>query len=148
MRCSADRRERRGARSNSSQVGNGTACAASCRRAFGNKATSCVRSGAPGNACTGSKAELVAEGVERAVRGNGPLSLACCLIPNGLEERGLLTPVEHGEDVPDVFDEEAVRCRAELGKKEQLLLNRGSEIGEQQNSRQTAPAETGQRREL
>ena len=86
--------------------------------------------------------------MERAVRGNGPLSLARCLTPDGLEQGGLLTPVEHGEEVPDVFEEEAVRCRAELGKKEQLLLNRGSEIGEQQDLGQTAPAETGQRREL
>src|SRR4051794_11610702 len=46
------------------------------------------------------------------------LSLARCLTPDGLEQGGLLTPVEHGEDVPDVFEEEAVRCRAELGKKE------------------------------
>src|SRR3954471_21198955 len=36
MRCWAARRERRGARSNSSRDGNGTACEASCRRACGN----------------------------------------------------------------------------------------------------------------
>src|SRR3954466_6202314 len=42
MRCWAARRERRGARSNSSRAGNGTACEASCRRACGNKGTSCA----------------------------------------------------------------------------------------------------------
>src|SRR4051794_21031415 len=64
MRCWAARRERRGARSNSSRAGNGTACGASCRRACGNKGTSCACSCAPASACTGSKAELLPQGAE------------------------------------------------------------------------------------
>ena len=64
MRCWAARRERRGARSNSSPAGNGTACEASCRRACGNKGTRCACSCAPASACTGSKAELVLNGAQ------------------------------------------------------------------------------------
>jgi len=85
---------------------------------------------------------------QRNGQGKRSLRLARRLTPNGLEQCGLLAPVEHPENVPDVFNEEAVRRRAELGKKEQLLLNFGSEIGEQQNLRQTTPAEASQRREL
>src|SRR5690242_6152686 len=59
---------------------------------------------------------------QRNGQGKRSLRLAHRLTANGLERCGLWAPVEHPENVPDVFNEEAVRRRAELGKQEQLLL--------------------------
>src|SRR4051812_21643328 len=119
MRCWAARRERRGAKLNSSRAGNGTACEASCRRACGNKGTSCACSCAPASACTGSKAEL---------------------LPQGLEALLLPLPVRQARHRTKMAFEQTVKALAGGRQEEQLFLNLRREMIQLQDLAEPRPA--------
>ena len=87
-------------------------CVASCQRAFGNKAISCVRSCAPASACTGSKAEL---------------------FPQGAEALLLRLPVHEASQRAHVAFDDPVRTVSGGRKKKQLFLNLRSQMRELQN---------------
>ena len=101
------------------RAGNGTACEASCRRACGNKGTSCACSPAPASACTGPKAGLLL---------------------NGAEQLPLLLPIDHSGQETDMFLEQTVKALAGGRQEEQLFLNLWREMIQLQDLAEPGPA--------